>query len=729
MAVWRNFGTLMVIFLAGLQTIPREMLEAAEIDGASGWPRFRHITLPMLRPTLLFGAVITSIGYLQFFEEAFVMTQGGPLDATLSISFFTYDQFGFGNYGFAAAASYLLFLAIVLLTCVQFRLLRRRPEHEPDARPPPRSPGGRPRPPDRRPRGRRPARETRRTPALALRRPVLRPVLRGGAVCVDAALVVQARGRGQAVPPTWWPETVTTSNYGELFTRPDFPTYFGNSVVVAIPVTLGNLVFCSMLGYALAKLEFPGKRALFAFVLGTLMVPGMVTFIPQFVMVTNINLTNTCPGLILPFLVGPFGIFLMRQFILSLPDELIQAARIDGAGELRIFFSVILPLCGPALATLGDPDVPLVVEQLPLAAGDRPVGGQVHAAGRTRALLGRPERHAVRPAPRRLGRRRAPGARRLPGAAAPHHAGRCHDRHQITHHLHRLGEDPTVRIRTLLEALWAGLTSRRAAPTAPPPAAECRRGRGPRHAAGRTPGSWRTSRTPGVVRAMTDPVTGLPSDNIGGDLSPPTRSTLTSPTNMAYLWSTVVARDPGLIDTARGPHPDGTTIETVADLEKHEKTGCSTTGTTRGPREAHRLARERLRGLPFTVQRRQRLVRDRAAGCRGADPRWPTRPTAIRADMDFAATTTRRPRRSAVRSVVGSGTRTSATRCSSRADYYGMGAGRLVHRPPLRRLQHRAADGLLPRHRRGPDPAKHYFGTCRTFPRHCDWSWTETRRR
>jgi multiple sugar transport system permease protein len=77
----------------------------------------------MLRPTLLFGAVITGIGYLQFFEEAFVMTHGGPLDSTRSVSFFTFDQFSFGNYGYAAAASYLLFLAVVVLTYVQFKLL------------------------------------------------------------------------------------------------------------------------------------------------------------------------------------------------------------------------------------------------------------------------------------------------------------------------------------------------------------------------------------------------------------------------------------------------------------------------------------------------------------------------------------------------------------------------------------------------------------------------------
>ena len=126
MAVWRNAGTLMVIFLAALQTIPQEVSEAAEVDGATGWSRFRYVTLPLLRPTLLFGAVITGIGYLQFFEEAFVMTKGGPLDSTRSVTYFTFDQFGFGNYGYAAAASYLLFLAVVLLTWVQFRWLGER---------------------------------------------------------------------------------------------------------------------------------------------------------------------------------------------------------------------------------------------------------------------------------------------------------------------------------------------------------------------------------------------------------------------------------------------------------------------------------------------------------------------------------------------------------------------------------------------------------------------------
>jgi multiple sugar transport system permease protein len=148
------------------------------------------------------------------------------------------------------------------------------------------------------------------------------------------------------------PEAATLDNYTQLFGRLDFATYFTNSVVVAVSVTVGNIIFSSMVGYALAKLEFRGKKILFALVLGTLMVPGVVTFVPLFVLTSNLGLVNSYPGLILPFLITPLGVFLMRQFISGLPDDIIEAARIDGASEWRIFARVIMPLCGPAVATL-----------------------------------------------------------------------------------------------------------------------------------------------------------------------------------------------------------------------------------------------------------------------------------------------------------------------------------------------------------------------------------------
>jgi multiple sugar transport system permease protein len=154
-------------------------------------------------------------------------------------------------------------------------------------------------------------------------------------------------------PLTWWPEVFTAEHYVRWIEDLNYLQFFTNSLVVAVAVVLGNLLFCSMVGYALAKMTFPGKKVLFTLVLITLMVPGMVTFVPLFVMVANAGLVNTYAALILPFLTTPLGVFLMRQFIMGIPDSLLEAARIDGAGELRIFARIVMPLCGPPLATLG----------------------------------------------------------------------------------------------------------------------------------------------------------------------------------------------------------------------------------------------------------------------------------------------------------------------------------------------------------------------------------------
>jgi multiple sugar transport system permease protein len=154
-------------------------------------------------------------------------------------------------------------------------------------------------------------------------------------------------------PPTFLPAAPTLDNFGTLFEKLNFPLYFFNSAVVALFVVGGNLLFCSMLGYALTKLHFAGRDNIFLLVMGTLMVPSTVTLVPLFVLMSALGLVNTYAGLILPFAAGPFGVFLMRQFMSGIPDDLLEAARIDGAGEFRIFRSVVMPLCGAPLATLG----------------------------------------------------------------------------------------------------------------------------------------------------------------------------------------------------------------------------------------------------------------------------------------------------------------------------------------------------------------------------------------
>jgi multiple sugar transport system permease protein len=127
LAAWKNFGYAMILFIAGLQAIPESLYEAARLDGAGAWATFRRITLPLLSPTLLFLGVMTTIGYFQFFAEPYVMTAGGPLNATLSVGLLMYKQgFRWWNMGYAAAISFVIFLVILAATSIQFAFARRR---------------------------------------------------------------------------------------------------------------------------------------------------------------------------------------------------------------------------------------------------------------------------------------------------------------------------------------------------------------------------------------------------------------------------------------------------------------------------------------------------------------------------------------------------------------------------------------------------------------------------
>ena len=128
--------------------------------------------------------------------------------------------------------------------------------------------------------------------------------------------------------------------------------FYFNSVFIAVMTTLGQLLFCSLAGFGFSKYRFPGQETLFTVVLSISMIPFIAIVIPLFVVVRDLSWLDSYPGLIVPALVSPFGIFLMRQFIGELPNELIDAARIDGSGELGIYFWIILPLIKPALATL-----------------------------------------------------------------------------------------------------------------------------------------------------------------------------------------------------------------------------------------------------------------------------------------------------------------------------------------------------------------------------------------
>lgn len=341
MTIWRNMGTLMIIFLAGLQAIPEELKEAAAIDGAGKWRTFRSITLPLLKPTLLLGAVLLSVAYLQFFEESFVRLREGrstrrsPPRTTCTRSSVSDSTESLpqpagccSSSSRWSACSSSAFSRRIEMTATTVAASRPQSNKQ------------------------------------SLWRRFVKG--RGLSYCVLAVIGVfwifpflwmalgslKTQREILAKPPKLLPEHASLANFAKWFGELNFGTYFTNSMVVAVITVLGNMVLCSMVGYALAKMDFAGKNILFGAVMVTLMVPSVATFVPLFVIISNMGLANSYAALILPFLCQPIGVFLMRQFISGIPDALMEAARVDGAGELRIFFQIVLPQCGPPLATL-----------------------------------------------------------------------------------------------------------------------------------------------------------------------------------------------------------------------------------------------------------------------------------------------------------------------------------------------------------------------------------------
>ncbi|EIF5041141.1 carbohydrate ABC transporter permease [Listeria monocytogenes] len=154
------------------------------------------------------------------------------------------------------------------------------------------------------------------------------------------------------IPPTIWPETFTLDNFTKLFTEMDFAIYLKNTLIIVFFSFFG-LFLNAMAGYGFAKFKFKGKNKLFYLVLATMMIPGQVTMIPVYLLLNAAGLTNTMTGIVLPGLVGAFGIFLFRQFISTISDDLLEAARLDGASEFYIFWRIVIPISRPVLAVQG----------------------------------------------------------------------------------------------------------------------------------------------------------------------------------------------------------------------------------------------------------------------------------------------------------------------------------------------------------------------------------------
>jgi multiple sugar transport system permease protein len=159
-------------------------------------------------------------------------------------------------------------------------------------------------------------------------------------------------GEASTVPPRWLPSAPTLAHYRDLVARLDLARAFANSLAIAVVTTVVSVTLNALAGYGFARFAFPGRDRLFALLVLALVIPGQLGMLPLFLMLRELGLVNTYLGVLVPGLASIFGIFLVRQYALGIPQSVLDAARVDGAGELRIFWSVVVPLCRPVLVTL-----------------------------------------------------------------------------------------------------------------------------------------------------------------------------------------------------------------------------------------------------------------------------------------------------------------------------------------------------------------------------------------
>jgi len=444
-SVWSLMGFYTLILLAGLQAIPSDMYEAAEIDGANKFQSFSKITLPLLAPTMLVVIVLSSIRAVQIFDVVFAFTGGGPGSATLYIVQYIYNN-GFASpfreFGLAAATSLVMAVVLIILTLIQMSIQNDDNDDNMQKENSLKS-------------------VIRRLfsqfntlisrlyqPIWRIIKPLVDIIFLGvaktfgwlfasrrrlsfftygylilGVIIMFGPvlwLVMSSFKTGSEIirfPPRFLPyqqETIELESYDkplELFNvtledgsvkrlaqvrrvgieaqlidpeNPDgdvikvnindrepiesvkfsldnytrgiesfnFWRYLSNSVIVTTVATLLTLLVNSMAAFALSKYQFPGRNAIFLVIISTLMVPLSVILVPAFLLITQLGWNNMLIGIIIPTIGTPTGVFLLRQYMLTIPDELLESARLDGATEWRIYLQIVMPLAAPALAVL-----------------------------------------------------------------------------------------------------------------------------------------------------------------------------------------------------------------------------------------------------------------------------------------------------------------------------------------------------------------------------------------
>ena len=343
--VWRWTGLTCIYFLAGLQFIDRTLYEAAKIDGATAWHQFWYVTLPQLAPVTLFVCIIVSIGSFQIFEDVYVMYSGNnsvPTHAKSMVVYILERGFQQLRLGFGSSIGVFMFVCILMISLFQFRSFASNLDQD----------------------AKKSFIEKFLSPiidfianifpiqSVTSNKKSLSPIIGKYTLNIFIAIVglitlipyffmvtssLKSTREIMAWPPVLWSKNPNWENVTNLFTQYPANLWIFNSFIVALAVTLLTVFLCTLAGYAFAKFDFKGRNKLFIFMVATAMIPFPIIMIPLYVIVGRMGMNDSLLGLIIPFVAPAIGIFMMRQFILSVPDELIQAARADGGANLEFF--------------------------------------------------------------------------------------------------------------------------------------------------------------------------------------------------------------------------------------------------------------------------------------------------------------------------------------------------------------------------------------------------------
>lgn len=340
--LWKNVGIGVVILLAGLTTIPGELYESANMDGAGKWTRLTKVTLPMLRPELLVVTILSSLNAFKNFREAFVLGGDHPHESIYMLQHFMNNNFENMNFPRLSVAAVVFF---ALLFCLYALLLK--------------SPLGRGEPALEN--GNRRDIPPKKGPVLflaALSLLFVLPVVLTVACSFLSPQEVQRvfgplLGEGGTAALGALPQGFSLMGYYEVFfATPDYLAKFWVSLLLAVGAILGQMVISCMGGFAFAFYDFPGKRLLYSLLCLFMLIPLQVTLLPNYLLLDLLGVLNTYWALLLPLAFAPLGTFLLTQIFRSVPVDILHAARLDGAGTFHVLGKVLLPCSKGGGATL-----------------------------------------------------------------------------------------------------------------------------------------------------------------------------------------------------------------------------------------------------------------------------------------------------------------------------------------------------------------------------------------